>query len=118
LVFLRGNQGSNKNVTDDSLQDVLDVLRVQKIAAVNPGFGSARAKDYPAQPPFCGQPAFQGVHLTRYEGLSMSGNEEAKRDAEEQVSKELANQPKEDGGPAKEESRNRRADAEEKLTKK
>jgi hypothetical protein len=47
----------------------------------------------------------------------MSGNEEAKRDAEEQVSKELANQPKRDG-PEKEESKNRRADAEEKLTTK
>jgi hypothetical protein len=47
----------------------------------------------------------------------MSGNEEAKRDAEEQVSKELANQPKQDGA-AKEESKDRRADAEEKLTTK
>jgi hypothetical protein len=46
----------------------------------------------------------------------MSGNEEAKRDAERQVSKELANQPKQDG-PEKEESKDRRADAEEKLTK-
>jgi hypothetical protein len=55
-------------------------------------------------------------HLSRYEGLSMSGNEETKRDAEEQVSKELANQPKQDGA-AKEESKDRRADAEEKLTK-
>jgi hypothetical protein len=45
----------------------------------------------------------------------MSGNEEAKREAEEQVSKELANQPKQDG-PGKEESKDRRADAEEKLT--
>jgi hypothetical protein len=42
----------------------------------------------------------------------MSGNEEAKRDAEGQASKELANQPKQD-----EESKDRRADAEEKLTK-
>jgi hypothetical protein len=48
-------------------------------------------------------------------GLSMSGNEEAKRDAEQQVSKELANQPKQDG-PGKEESKDRRAHAEEKLT--
>jgi hypothetical protein len=63
-----------------------------------------------------GQPGFPGVHLSRYEGLSMSGNEETKRGAEEQVSKELANQPKQDG-PAKEESKDRRADAEEKLTK-
>jgi hypothetical protein len=44
-------------------------------------------------------------------------SQEAKKEAEEQVSKELANQPKQDGGPAKEESKNRRADAEEKLTK-
>jgi hypothetical protein len=49
-------------------------------------------------------------------GFVMSGNEEAKRDAERQVSKELANQPKQDG-PGKEESKDRRADAEEKLTK-
>jgi hypothetical protein len=47
----------------------------------------------------------------------MSGSQEAKRGAEEQVSKELANQPKKDGGPEKEESKDRRADAEEKLTK-
>ena len=46
----------------------------------------------------------------------MSGSQEAKREAEEQVSKELANQPKQDG-PGKEESKGRRADAEEKLTK-
>jgi hypothetical protein len=46
----------------------------------------------------------------------MSESQEAKRDAEQQVSKELANQPKRDG-PEKEESKNRRADAEEKLTK-
>jgi hypothetical protein len=46
----------------------------------------------------------------------MSGNEETKRDAEEQVSKELANQPKQDG-PEREKSKDRRADAEEKLTK-
>jgi hypothetical protein len=46
----------------------------------------------------------------------MSGNKEAKREAEQQVSKELANQPKRDG-PEKEESEDRRADAEEKLTK-
>ena len=59
----------------------------------------------------CGQPASQPV-----EGLSMSGNEEAKREAEKRVSKELANQPKQDG-PEKEESKDRRADAEEKLTK-
>jgi hypothetical protein len=42
----------------------------------------------------------------------MSGNEEAKKE----VSKELANQPKQDG-PGKEESKRKRADAEEKLTK-
>jgi hypothetical protein len=64
-----------------------------------------------------GQPAFTGIHLSQYEGSFMSGNEEAKRHAEEQVSKELANQPKRDG-PEKEESKNRRADAEEKLTTK
>jgi hypothetical protein len=63
-----------------------------------------------------GQPAFPVVHLSRYEGLHMSGRQEAKREAEEQVSKELANQPKQDG-PGKEESKDRRADAEEKLTK-
>ncbi len=45
----------------------------------------------------------------------MSGNEQAKREAEERVSKELADQPKQDG-PGKEESKDRRADAEEKLT--
>jgi hypothetical protein len=46
----------------------------------------------------------------------MSENKkEEKRDAEQQLSKELANQPKQDG-PGKEESKNRRADAEEKLT--
>jgi hypothetical protein len=61
------------------------------------------------------RPAGNG-HLNLYEGLSMSGSEEAKRDAEQQVSKELANQPKQDG-PEKEESKDRRADAEEKLTK-
>jgi hypothetical protein len=46
----------------------------------------------------------------------MIGSEEAKRDAEQQVSNELANQPKQDG-PGKEESKDKRADAEEKLTK-
>ena len=46
----------------------------------------------------------------------MSGNEESKREAEHQVSQELANQPKQDG-PGKEKSKDRRADAEEKLTK-
>jgi hypothetical protein len=46
----------------------------------------------------------------------MSGNEESKRDEEQRVSKELANQPKQDG-PGKEQSKERRADAEEKLTK-
>jgi hypothetical protein len=45
----------------------------------------------------------------------MSRNEEAKRDAEQQVSEELANQPKQDG-PGTEESKERRADAEKKLT--
>jgi hypothetical protein len=42
-------------------------------------------------------------------------NEETKRKAEQQVSQELANQPKQDG-PGTEESRERRADAEKKLT--
>jgi hypothetical protein len=42
----------------------------------------------------------------------MSGNKEA----EHEVSKELANQPKQDV-PEKEKSKDRRADAEEKLTK-
>jgi hypothetical protein len=46
----------------------------------------------------------------------MSGNQDDKREAEQQVSKELANQPKRNG-PEKEESKDRRADAEEKLTK-
>jgi hypothetical protein len=46
----------------------------------------------------------------------MSGNEESKKNAEQQVSKELANQPKQNGRE-KEESKGRRADAEEKLTK-
>jgi hypothetical protein len=46
----------------------------------------------------------------------MSENQEAKRDAEQQVSKELADQPKQDG-PEREKSKDRRADAEGKLTK-
>ena len=45
----------------------------------------------------------------------MSGSQEAKREAEEHVSKELATQPKQDG-PGKEKSKDRRAEAEEKLT--
>jgi hypothetical protein len=86
----------------------------------------APGQDYP---PLCQDGALQGVgdrpsgghrlsrgiHLSQYDGLSMSGNEEAKRDAEQQVSKELANQPKQDG-LGKEESKDGRADAEEKLT--
>jgi hypothetical protein len=51
-------------------------------------------------------------HLKEYEEVPMSGNKEA----EHEVSKELANQPKQDG-PEKEKSKDRRADAEEKLTK-
>ena len=47
----------------------------------------------------------------------MSSNEEAKRDAERQVSEELAKQPKQDG-PGTEESKERRAEAEKKLTTK
>jgi hypothetical protein len=46
----------------------------------------------------------------------MTGSRQAKREAEDQVSKELAKQPKQDG-PGKEESKDRRAEAEEKLTK-
>ncbi len=42
----------------------------------------------------------------------MSGNKEA----EHRVSEELAKQPKQEG-PGKEESKDKRADAEEKLTK-
>jgi hypothetical protein len=42
-------------------------------------------------------------------------NEETKRKAEQQVSQELANQPKQDG-PGTEESKERRAQAEKKLT--
>jgi hypothetical protein len=49
-----------------------------------------------------------------YEGLSMSQNEEAKRDAERKVSEELANQPKQNGAGT-EESKDRRAEAEKKL---
>jgi hypothetical protein len=45
----------------------------------------------------------------------MGRNEEAKRDAEQQVSEELANQPKQNA-PGTEESKGRRADAEKKLT--
>jgi hypothetical protein len=44
----------------------------------------------------------------------MSGNEEAKKDAEQQVSDELANQPKQNGAGT-EQSKDRRADAESKL---
>jgi hypothetical protein len=44
----------------------------------------------------------------------MSGNGKAKRDAEQQVSDELANQPKQ-SNPGTEESKERRADAEKKL---
>jgi hypothetical protein len=44
----------------------------------------------------------------------MSGNEEAKKDAEQKVSEELANQPKQNGAGT-EESKDRRADAEKKL---
>jgi hypothetical protein len=44
----------------------------------------------------------------------MSRNEEAKKDAEQQVSEELANQPKQNGAGT-EESKDRRADAEKKL---
>jgi hypothetical protein len=45
----------------------------------------------------------------------MSGSEEAKKDAERQVSDELASQPKRNGAGT-EESKERRADAEKKLT--
>jgi hypothetical protein len=44
----------------------------------------------------------------------MSRNEEAKKDAEQQVSEELANQPKQNGAGT-EESKDRRAEAEQKL---
>jgi hypothetical protein len=44
----------------------------------------------------------------------MSRNEEEKKDAEQQVSDELANQPKQNGAGT-EESKDRRADAEKKL---
>jgi hypothetical protein len=44
----------------------------------------------------------------------MSRNEEAKKDAEQQVSEELANQPKQNGAGT-EESKERRAEAEKKL---
>lgn len=44
----------------------------------------------------------------------MSRNEEAKKDAEQQVSEELANQPKQNGAGT-EESKDRRAEAEKKL---
>jgi hypothetical protein len=50
-----------------------------------------------------------------YEGFSMSGSEEAKKDAERQVSDELASQPKQNGAGTGE-SKERRADAEKKLT--
>jgi hypothetical protein len=45
----------------------------------------------------------------------MIGNEQAKKDAEQQVSDELANQPKQNG-VGTEESKGRRAEAEKKLT--
>jgi hypothetical protein len=45
----------------------------------------------------------------------MNRNEEEKREAEQRVSEELANQPKQDG-PGTEESKGRRAEAEKKLT--
>ena len=44
----------------------------------------------------------------------MSQNEEAKKDAEQQVSDELANQPKQNDAGT-EQSKERRADAEKKL---
>jgi hypothetical protein len=44
----------------------------------------------------------------------MSRNDEAKKDAERQVSEELANQPKQNGAGT-EESKDRRAEAEKKL---
>jgi hypothetical protein len=44
----------------------------------------------------------------------MSRNEEAKKDAEQRVSEELANQPKQNGAGT-EESKGRRAEAEKKL---
>jgi hypothetical protein len=44
----------------------------------------------------------------------MSRNDEAKKDAEQQVSEELANQPKQNGAGT-EESKDRRAEAEKKL---
>jgi hypothetical protein len=44
----------------------------------------------------------------------MVRNEEAKKDAEQQVTDELANQPKQNGAGT-EESKQRRADAEKKL---
>jgi hypothetical protein len=44
----------------------------------------------------------------------MSRNAEAKKDAEQQVSEELANQPKQNGAGT-EESKGRRADAEKAL---
>jgi hypothetical protein len=46
--------------------------------------------------------------------MFMSRNEEVKRDAEQQVSEELANQPKQNG-TGTEESKERRADAENRL---
>jgi hypothetical protein len=47
-------------------------------------------------------------------GVFMSRNEEAKKDAERQVSDELANQPKQNG-PGTEESKGKRAESEKKL---
>jgi hypothetical protein len=44
----------------------------------------------------------------------MSGSEEAKRDAERQVTDELANQPKQEG-EGTQESKEKRANAEKKL---
>lgn len=78
--------------------------------------GSTTYAGQPEPAPFWGNWLPLGVHLTGYEGLCMSGNQDDKREAEQQVSKELANQPKRNG-PEKEESKDRRADAEEKLTK-
>jgi hypothetical protein len=57
------------------------------------------------------------IHLSSYWSVSMSRNEEAKRDAERRVSDELANQPKQNGAGT-EESKERRADAEKTLTDK
>jgi hypothetical protein len=66
VVFLLGNQGSNKNVTDDSPQDVLNVLRAQKFAAARPAEPWLRGKRVSPQASFFGYPVDRRLHWTQH----------------------------------------------------